>query len=283
MFPFRRILIADLSGSLDLGLLRYGARLAALSRSCVVGVAASVGEGVLGALAPAAHRLFDAQLREDLGCRVLTEPDADELFEEAATFGADVLLTRYGGGVGGMRLTRHLVDASPIPVWLAPEGANPSLRRVATEMALNTDNGVASLACAVGRSAGTEKLIAIHVDFSYILDQSVETLQRLREERAAELSWRMARMETGAMRYFVRVEDSLYHARSLRRAAQEEQVDLLVTARLRPDWALPREQRLRLSGVPGRMAILTVPVEEPRPGRLAVLRRAMNAPDPMWN
>jgi hypothetical protein len=283
LFPFRRILIADLSGSLDLGLLRYGARLASFSPSCVVGVAASLGEGVLGALAPAAHRLFDAQLREDLGCRVLTEPDPDDLFDEAATFGADVLLTRYGGGVGGMRLTRHLVEASPIPLWLAPEGANPSLRRVATEMALNNDNGVARLACAVGRSAGTEKLIAIHVNFSYILDQSVETLQRLREERAAELSWRMARMETGAMSYFVRVENSLYHARSLRRAAQEEQVDLLVTARLRPHWALPREQRLRLSGVPGRMAILAIPVDEPRPGKLAARRLAMNAPDPMWN
>jgi len=84
LFPFRRILIADLSGSLDLGLLRYGARLASFSPSCVVGVAASLGEGVLGALAPAAHRLFDAQLREDLGCRVLTEPDPDDLFDEAA-------------------------------------------------------------------------------------------------------------------------------------------------------------------------------------------------------
>ena len=147
---------------------------------------------------------------------------------------------------------------------------------------MNTDNGVANLACAVGLSAGTEEFIAIHVDFSYILDQSVETLQQLREERAAELSWRMARMETGAMSYCVRVENSLYRARSLRRAAEEEQVDLLVTAHLRPHWALPREQRLRLSGVPGRMAILAVPVEE-RPGKLAALRRAMKAPEPIWN
>ena len=60
-------------------------------------------------------------------------------------------------------------------------------------------------------------------------------------------------------------------------------MDLLVTARLRPHWALPREQRLRLSGVPGRMAILAIPVDEPRPGKLAALRLAMNAPDPMWN
>ena len=85
MFPFRRILIADLSGSLDLGLLRYGARLASFSPSCVVGVAASLGEGVLGALAPAAHRVFDD--RSDAGWRDQVETGGHREVVLAAEFG----------------------------------------------------------------------------------------------------------------------------------------------------------------------------------------------------
>lgn len=228
MYPFRRIFVADLSATLDVSLLKYGANIASLERGTQVTVAAVPSTEVLRSLVPAARSAFASCPGVDVACRVLVEPDVDSLFKLVSEAHADLLLVRHPHRwPDGRLLARRIVTESPCSVWMVPDGVSHRLRRVAVDVGQQSaGHQLLRLACALGREARTEALLAIEVRFASLF----ASLDELRERTKFELSCLMARMEVGDMECSVLVEDSPHAFRALRRTASEQRADLLVTA-----------------------------------------------------
>ena len=158
-FPFRRVLIATPSASVDLELLRYGAQMAALGPGgqVVVGLPptpdhehpADVSLDQVRALAPgmtASHL-------------PLAGVDADSLCAGTRDARADVLITRHPlRWPGGPAIVRRLIDGCAAPVWLVPAGARVPIRRVVAERARPGREAAFTCAQAVSLSASAALL-----------------------------------------------------------------------------------------------------------------------------
>ena len=283
MFPFRRIFVADLSAALDLDLLRYGAGLAALDRGTEVIVGALPSPQVLHSLVPAVRSIFASCHEALVSCRVLIEPEVEGLFSVAADCRADLLLVRHPHRwPDGRSLARRMVAESPCAVWLVPEGAQPRLRRVAVEVGkVGSSTHALRLACALGRQARAEALLAIHVSVT----PTLATIDELREQKLFELHCMMARMDVGDMECRLQVDESPYISRSLQRAAHHQQADLLIAAspeQRRLDWLWGRSEVDDLVQ-PVQSALLGIRLPGPRPGLWGRVQRFLDTPEPAFN
>jgi hypothetical protein len=275
--------VADLSASLDVDLLRYGAGLAALDRGTEVIVGARPSQRVLHALVPTARSIFGACHDALVSCRLLVEPEVERLFSVTTECRADLLLVRHPHRwPDGRSLARRLVAESPCPVWLVPEGAQPRLRRVAVEVGhVGSSTHALRLACALGRQARAEALLAIHVSAA----PTLATIDEVREQQLVALHCMMARMNLGDMECRLQVDDSLYVSRSLQRAARHQQADLLVAAspeERRLDWVWGSREVDDLAE-PAGSALLAARTPGPRPGFWARFRRFLATPEPPFN
>ncbi len=283
MFPFRRIFVADLSASLDLDLLRYGASIAAMGRDTEVIVGALPGDRVLRSLVPAVRTIFAERQEVGVSCRVLVDPEIDGLFTVMADCGADLLLVRHPGRwPNGRVIARRMMSESPCSVWFVPEGVTPRLRRVAVEVgSAGASAHILRLACALGRQAGAEFLVAIHVSVA----SALERLEELRAQKLLELQCMMARLDSGDMECLVHLDESPYISRTLRRAARWQQADLLVASSRTHeplDWLRGRSEMDELVDL-GSSALLGIRVPGPPPNWWDVLGRIFSAPEPSFN
>jgi hypothetical protein len=280
VYPFKRIFVADLSATLDVSLLQYGAGIAALERGTQITVAAVPSTEVLRSLVPAARSVFAACPGADVSCRVLVEPDVDSLFKLVSQSEADLLLVRHPHRwPDGRLLARRIVTESPCSVWLVPDGVSHRLRRVAVDVGPHTaGHQLLRLACALGREARTEALLAIQVSFASLF----ATLDDLRERTMLELSCLMARMEVGDMECSVLVEDSPHAFRALRRTAREQRADLLVAASPSHELFGNRQQVDELID-PAGPAFLGIRLPSQGFSWRSALRRAFSSPEFPFN
>ncbi len=237
-FPFARILIADVSASPDHDLLHYGASLAALGGGAV-----------------------DTVSQRDLGT----------VLDAASRARADLLLFRDPQRwPEGRQLARRVVEQSPCSVWMVPVGAQPTLRRVVVDVGGSQEHLPAlHLACALGRCAGAQSLIAVRVT------QATSAPDSLPRHRDVKLEGLVAGLDTGAMHCSVHIDHSLYIARSLRRAAEKHRADLLVVSASSDKprrWPYTRSDANELAG-DALTALLSVHESAARPSLRDRVRR----------
>lgn len=288
MFPFHRILIADLSGNLDTGLLRYCGSVLPPSHQTEITVASLPGDRVLRSLVPLVQSVLPSQRYSGVSCRILVEPDLEGLFAATRDCRADLLLTRLPReSVERERLARRLIAESPCSLWLVPEEEPRPLRRLAAAVSSGPPKSpLLRIACALARTSGIEDLLAVEVSFQPLLDQSPATLDRIREERITELYCLISRMDLGDVTCSLRIEQSPHVSRALWRAALQAEADLLI-APVPPasafDWLRRQDELNGLIPAPCKTGLLTVGGADRRPRRVKVLKEIVDSFEPMFN
>jgi hypothetical protein len=288
MFPFRRILIADLSGDLDTGLLRYSASVLPSDHETEITVASLPGDRVLRSLTPMVESVFSRRRLSNVKCRILVEPDVEGLFAAVNDCRADLLLTRLPReSPDRERLARRLISESPCSLWLAPEVEPRPMRRVAAAVGSGQSKSpLLRIACALARATRIEDLLAVEVYFQPLLDQSPETLERIRDDRVTELYCLMSRMDLGDITCSLRIEQSPHTSRALWRAALETEADLLIasappTSAL--DWLRKQNDLDDLIPPQGKTALLTVCGPDRRLRGVKLLQEMADSFEPIFN
>jgi hypothetical protein len=273
VFPFRNLLVADLSGDVDTGLLRYAARLAACEPGAEVSLVTLPEDPVLRSAASVARSIFAPSGLKRLSCRILPEPDLDALFAEARGCGAQVLLTQHPKGAAeAAGLLRRLTADAPCPVWLLPPGFPSRLRRVVAAVELNAAGAeLLGVAYALCSAAAAEELLALHVCFHDGLNQSAEAVESFREQKLLDLFRVTSQINRNGVNCLPRIQESPRLARGVRAVLDDERPDLLV---------MPAPSSSRLAWLPDRRdfeelaSALEVPV---------LCYRPSSNGSPLWN
>ena len=119
MHSFTRILIADLSSELDLGLIGFGVRIAGECAASTMLAVTPAAARFLPAFAPVIDRMCDCARTPVPECRILPAPESPVSFAEE--YRADLILARYSGVDRRSRhAARRLMWEAPCSVWLCP-------------------------------------------------------------------------------------------------------------------------------------------------------------------
>ena len=125
MQSFHRIIIADLSSELDLGLIGFGARIAAQTSARSLLAVTPTAARFLPAFTPVIDGIYNCVRAPIPECRVLPACESPVAFAEE--YRADLMLMRYSGLERRSReIARRLMWEAPCSVWLCPWEQNES-------------------------------------------------------------------------------------------------------------------------------------------------------------
>jgi hypothetical protein len=126
MMPeFQRVLVADLSSELDLGLIGFGAHIAAESSAGSLLAFTPAAARFLPVFSPIIDRIYNCLTLPAPSYRVLPASESAAGFAEE--FRADLMLARYSGADKRSReFYRRLIWEAPCSVWLFPWEQNTS-------------------------------------------------------------------------------------------------------------------------------------------------------------
>ncbi len=125
MQSFHRVIIADLSSELDLGLIGFGARIAGKTSARTLLAVAPTAARFIPAFTPVIEGIYNCVRAPIPECRVLPPRESPVAFAEE--YRADLMLVRYSGLERRSRETaRRLMWEAPCSVWLCPWEQNVS-------------------------------------------------------------------------------------------------------------------------------------------------------------
>jgi hypothetical protein len=157
MRRFEHVIIADLSGNLDLELIGCGARTASVSGASSILAVTQPGGEMLQAFASVVRAIYERERAAEPRYRVLPNSGFGTLLSITDDSPDDLLLVRYSGlDSRSRRAARRLLCAAPTSVLLLPEAAT------ATEMIQIDAPEVSSVGSALRRD-GTEKVLSANV------------------------------------------------------------------------------------------------------------------------
>lgn len=239
MFRNQRFLVALSGLAIDDELLAYARNLTDL------GIAGSVKfvhvvkpdappamvEEARASVAQRVLRRYDDDLAEVEG-RIVVAPGirTDALIDEAARSNADCILLGHRRSRSGHRsLARRLAMAAPCSVWLAPEGAPGSIRRVLAPVDFSDHSAEAlKIAAAIARSAQAQECTALHVAFDSTVVCYDEHVQEAHLDERAHFQKFLEPIDVGGVGVRTQCEDGPEPARTIVRVADERQSDLIV-------------------------------------------------------
>lgn len=160
---------------------------------------------------------------------VAGEP-VDGLLEFATSARSDVILLGHRRERSGQRsLARRLAIVSPASVWLVPEGAPVSIRRILApvDFSKHSADGL-SVASRIASAANAERTLALHVHFDESSVRYAEHVAQERKDLEQSLRNFLAAAATPGSRIEPRLEEGPFPSRTILRVAEEEAADLIV-------------------------------------------------------
>lgn len=167
-----------------------------------------------------------------VSCEVLQGPLVDQLLAYVADKQVDLLLVGHGLEAPGRRaLARRLAMKAPCSVWMVPEDAPDTLRRILVPIDFSehaADSMV--VATAMASLSGNAECLALHVYFNKAVITYEEYDQILRGEEAQAYGQFMAPINCRGVKVKPLFEEGIDVAQIILRVAERERADLIVMA-----------------------------------------------------
>ena len=165
-----------------------------------------------------------------LSSHILEGERVDALLEFATRSRADVILLGHRQQRSGQRsLARRLAMISPSSVWMVPQGAPLSVRRILAPVDFSKHSADSlGEAVSIAKAAGLDRCLALHVYFADNSGPSPEHDQAARQGQEEAFQKFLASMEQQPLQIETKIEEGSLPSRTILRIAREEAADLIV-------------------------------------------------------
>lgn len=173
---------------------------------------------------------FTASATVEVRCEVVEGAREDQLLAEALHRKSDLLLVGHGRGRAGRKsLARRLAMKAPCSVWMVPQGAAPTLRRVLVPVDFSAPSADAlAVAAELVRLQRAGELFTLHVYFNELVASFEEYAATLRHHEEDLLRAFDDKVDNLQVPLQPLVEQSVSPAQAILRVAAQRDMDLVV-------------------------------------------------------